>query len=77
MQEINRTRRYNMKKEEAIEIGRKAVAIIEAVCVPNLDGEALYFCQLHRRCQDWFDHPDWPEYMIYIKRIIETVENYC
>ena len=51
-----------MSQQEIIEYGRKITAIIEAICVPNLNGEALKFTQLNLRCQESFEHPDWDKY---------------
>ncbi len=56
------TKSVDISKQEIVETGRKIASILEAVCLPHLDGKALEFIQLHWRCQDWFDHPDWDEY---------------
>jgi len=57
-----KTQKEQNYKKEIVECGAKIAAIIEAICVPQLEGKALEFTQLHYRCQDWFDHPDWDKY---------------
>ncbi len=64
------------KKFDAIAIGRLAVAVIEAIKGPDGDDEISNFCLMHRACQDWFEHPDWPRYLKKIKQIEEALEKY-
>ena len=61
-------------KKEIVKYGTKIAAVIEAICLPRLDGKALKYTQLHWRCQDWFDHPDWPEYEEIVTRCKELWE---
>lgn len=65
------TREYKL---EIVKYGTKIAAIIEAICIPHLDGEALKFTQLHWRCQDWFDHPDWDKYEAIVLKCKEIWE---
>ena len=62
-------------KKEIVEYGAKVAAIIEMFCIPRLDGKALEFTQLHHRCQDWFDHPDWGKYEAIVLKCKEIWEN--
>ncbi len=71
---FKRNKKIKERKLEIVNYGQKIVAVIEAICLPQLDGKALEFCQLHRRCQDYFDHPHWEEYeklVLKLKKIME------
>jgi hypothetical protein len=50
------------RKKRIVKLGTKLAFVIETICALHIDGAALDYLKLHRRCKDWNDHPDWDTY---------------
>ena len=62
-----------MTQESMIKTGESLVKMIEATRAAGLDISSE-FERMHRRCQDDYDHPEWPQYEKIVKAINEIMD---
>ena len=51
-----------MTKEETLFYGEQLAEILEEFLMQRIQEDELDFIQLHHRCQEWPNNPDWDRY---------------